>query len=224
MSSQLQSQLFESDEVSMDDANAPSGSNQGLTSRYQYTASSKIFDLEGPLYEHVFGIDKYIVNGVDIHLRLFINMTPFVLMSSEASPSYKLEIVDVAFKACMVNVESGFLINHAKMLKDTTTKYPLTRTEVKMSTCPSGSGTFIWKNVWSNNLPTKAFFGFVQQGAVNGNYTKNPFNFLNIAQEVAMYVISPVFQSQSTGKTPDSVSDVLVYESSLCQILHIGSG
>lgn len=37
-------------------------------------------------------------------------------------------------------------------------------------------------------MPTKAFFAFVKQSAVNGDYTKNPFNFLNLADEIALYV------------------------------------
>ena len=57
-----------------------------------------------------------------------------------------------------------------------------------MNTCPSGSGSFIWQNIWSNNLPTKAFFAFVKQTAVNGDYSKNPFNLLNLADGIALYV------------------------------------
>ncbi|XP_033725352.1 uncharacterized protein F54H12.2-like [Pecten maximus] len=88
----------------------------------------------------------------------------------------------------MVRVDSGVLINHAEILKDVRAKYPLTRTEIKMNTCPSGSGSFIWQNVWSNNLPTKMYFAFVTRTAVKGDYTKNPFKFLNFAQEIGHYV------------------------------------
>ena len=109
-------------------------------------------------------------------------------MSSESSPSYKVQLLDVSFKACMVKVDSGVLINHAEILKEITAKYPLIRTEVKMNTCPTGSGSFIWQNVWSSNLPTKAYFAFISQTAVNGSYTKNIFNFQNLAEEIALYV------------------------------------
>jgi hypothetical protein len=88
----------------------------------------------------------------------------------------------------MIKMDSGVLINHAEILKETTAKYPLIRTEVKMNTCPKGSGSFIWQNVWSNNLPAKAYFAFIAQSAVNGSYTKNIFNFPNLADEIALYV------------------------------------
>ena len=109
-------------------------------------------------------------------------------MSEEDNPNYKLELLDVAFKACMVKVDNGVLVNHAEIIKDVTAKYPLTRTEVKMTTVSSGSGSMIWQNIFSNNLPSKVFFTFVDQAAVNGSYTKNPFNFQNLVEEMALYV------------------------------------
>ena len=186
--SQLQSQLFYLDDSVVDDPDPAAGSNGGLAQRYQFTQESRLFDLEGPLYEDIFRLDKYLVNGVDIHLKLFRNRSSFTLVSKEAAPSYKLELLDVVFKACKIKVDSGVLINHGEILKDTTAKYTLSRTEVKMNTIPSGSGTLVWQNIWSNNLPTKAFFAFVRQSAVNGDYTKNPFSFLNIAEEIGLYV------------------------------------
>ena len=186
--SQMQSQLFFLDDYDADDASAATGSNGGLAGRYQFTKESQVFDMEGPLYEDIFLIDKYLVNGVDIHLKLFRNRATFCIMSSETTPNYKIELLDVVFKACMIRVDSGVLLNHAEILKDTTAKYPLSRTELKMNTCPSGSGSFIWQHVWANNLPTKVFFAFVKQAAVNGSWKHNPFNFLNVAEEIALYI------------------------------------
>lgn len=39
-------------------------------------------------------------------------------MNKEASPSYNLQLLDVFLKTGMINVDSGNLINHAKILKD----------------------------------------------------------------------------------------------------------
>lgn len=148
--SQLQSQLFFLDDNDTEDPDPAAGSNGGLAQQYQYTKESRIFDMEGPLYEDIFGLDKYLVSGVDVHLKLFRNRASFVLMSDETAPSYKLELLDVVFKVCKIKEDSGVLINHAEILKDTTAKYPLSRTEVKMNTISSGSGNFVWQNIWAN--------------------------------------------------------------------------
>ena len=108
--SQLQSQLFYLDD-SDDDPDPAAGSNGGLAQRYQFTKESRIFDLEGPLYEDIFRLDKYLVNGIDIHLKLFRNAS-FVVLSKEAALTYKLELLDVVFKACKIKVDSGVFINH----------------------------------------------------------------------------------------------------------------
>ena len=120
----------------MDNADAYGGNNGSLYLRYAFTQQSHIFDLEGRLYEDIVRIDKYFINGVILHLKLFRNPTAFVLMSKEASLGYKLQILDVSFKACMVKVDSEILINHAETMKDKTANHPLSRKEVKMSTCP----------------------------------------------------------------------------------------
>lgn len=51
-------------------------------------------------------------------LKLFRNTAAFVLMNKEASPSYNLQLLNVFLKTGMINVDSGILINHAKILKD----------------------------------------------------------------------------------------------------------
>jgi hypothetical protein len=73
MSQNPNSQLFYLDDVTMDDGNAYGGSNDGLAQSYSFTQQSRVFDFEGPLYEDVFRLDKYILNHVDINLKLFRN-------------------------------------------------------------------------------------------------------------------------------------------------------
>ena len=65
--SQLQSQLFYLDDDDVDDSDPAAGTNGGLAQRYDFTKESRIFDLEGPLYEDIFRLDKYLLNGVDVH-------------------------------------------------------------------------------------------------------------------------------------------------------------
>lgn len=42
--------------------------------------------------------------------------------------------------------------------------------------------------MWSTNLPSKAYFAFISQAVVNGNYSKNIFYFPNLAKKIALYV------------------------------------
>lgn len=136
ISSQKQSQLFCKDKGKLDDANAYNGSNTGLVLRYGYTQESHVFKLEGNLMEDIFDIDKYLINGVDIYIKLFRSSAPFLVMSAQDSPSYKLELLDVVYKVAKVRVDPGVLLNHSKQIESNPMKYTISRNELKMNTIP----------------------------------------------------------------------------------------
>lgn len=83
--------------------------------------------MEGFLYENVFCLDKYILNGVDLNLKLYWSRVFFIVMIVESFLVYKVELVDVFFKVCMIEVDSGVLINFIEFLKESIVKYLLIR-------------------------------------------------------------------------------------------------
>ena len=175
--SQKQTQLFMKDAGNLSDDKSVSGGNVGLVQRYSYTKNSRIFELEGNLMEDVFELDKYLINGVDVYIKLFRSSAPFVFMSSETTPAYKLKLLDVVYKVAKVRVDPGVLLQHSKQLESTPVKYPLSRSVVKMNTIPNASSEFYWDNIFPQAVPDQLFVGMVKQKAVNGDYTANPFNF-----------------------------------------------
>ncbi|XP_052695988.1 uncharacterized protein F54H12.2-like [Crassostrea angulata] len=189
LDSQKQSELFYKDEGTMNDANAYNGANAGLVLRYGCTQKSKIFELEGNLKEDIFDIDKYLINGVDIYIKLFRSSTPFVIMSAEDSPAYKLELLDVVYKVAKVRVDPGVLLNHSKQIESTPVKYTISRNELKMNTIPKGSTEFYWDNIFPQAVPDRIVVALVDQKAGNGNYSANPFNFEHMGvTDVGIYV------------------------------------
>lgn len=187
--SQKQSELFFKDDGNLGDANAYNGANSGLTVRYGYTQESKAFELEGNLMEDIFDIDKYLINGVDIYIKLFRSSAPFVVMSDESSPAYKLELLDVVYKVAKVRVDPGVLLNHSKQIETTPVKYTIMRNELKMNTIPKGSTEFYWDNIFPQAVPDRIVVALVDQKAVNGDYTANPFNFEHMGlTDVGIYV------------------------------------
>lgn len=175
--SQKQAELFIKETGDLSDAASVSGGNVGLVMRYAYTKKSFIFELEGNLMEDVFEFDKYLINGVDIYIKLFRSSAPFIFLSTETSPSYKLKLLDVVYKVAKVRVDPGVLLQHSKQLETVPVKYPLTRNEVKMNTVSKGSTEFYWDNMFPQAIPDRLIVGMVKQKAVNGDYGVNPFNF-----------------------------------------------
>jgi hypothetical protein len=43
--------------------------NSSFINRYEYTKMSREFEMEGPLMEDVFGMNKYITQGVGLYIK-----------------------------------------------------------------------------------------------------------------------------------------------------------
>ena len=85
--SQLQTQLIYRDSGgSMDHTNPTTTPiNQGLIKRNLLAKNSATIDMVGPIYADVFQMPRYLLNEVDVHVRLFQNKNSFRLMSSVAT-------------------------------------------------------------------------------------------------------------------------------------------
>ena len=73
--------------------------------------------------EDVFVTVKYLIQGVYLYIKLYRSSHPFVLMSGEVNPNYKLQILDAVFKTCKVKVDSGVVVNHVKQIEKEPAKY-----------------------------------------------------------------------------------------------------
>lgn len=54
--------------------------NSGFANRYEFTKESRVFELERNLLEDALQLNKYLVSGVDIYMKLFTSSIPFLLM------------------------------------------------------------------------------------------------------------------------------------------------
>jgi len=94
-------------EDEMDDVDVRAGSNLNLLERAKWLEGSKEFCMEGPLWEGVMEMDKYLLNGGDIQLRLHKNQDKFILLSSENSATYN--VTDVTLQICKAVVNEGLM-------------------------------------------------------------------------------------------------------------------
>ena len=87
-------------------------------------------DMCGPIFSETFNMSRYLLNEVDVCLKLFQSKHDFRLMSSVLE-RYKVIITEVMLKAAMVGIHPDILKSHARALKDKPAIYPFNRTDVK---------------------------------------------------------------------------------------------
>jgi hypothetical protein len=187
---QLEAQLWTTETGNNLNSGDPAGQgNVGLQKRYAVTKESNVFDMEGPLAEDIFDIDKYLLNGVNITLKMYRNKPGFYLISDEQDPDFHFEILDIVIRVCKVAVDSGVLLAHNTALAKNTAKYPYKRRYCKMVTISPGHTTYVWDNMFNSFCPTRLLIGFGTAIATGGNVALNPYAFnIHPVSSITVYV------------------------------------
>jgi hypothetical protein len=117
---QLGSRLWSTDRgTAMDGFNpAVAGENEGLIARSAITNNSAIFDLEGSIREDFLCVKKYLLNVVDINLRLYPSRHEFYPMSTKPASNFKFEILEAIFRVCRITATSAVLFSHNQALQN----------------------------------------------------------------------------------------------------------
>ena len=149
--------------------------NQGFKKRRGFTGKAKKLDLLGHLHCDVFNQERYLINGVEMRLRMVRSRSAFCLLDDGSD--HEVHVLDASLLVRRSKISPGVLLAHAKALAKTTAKYPLTRVEVKSISIHSGIYSETLDNVILGQIPKRIIIGFVDNKAFNGNRALNPFNF-----------------------------------------------
>ncbi|MEW8544394.1 MAG: hypothetical protein AB2693_12745, partial [Candidatus Thiodiazotropha sp.] len=188
LSSQVQTQGWFIDDSDSPGVSDPSGTNNGLFERAKWIVSSKVIDLQGPIFHDLFGMDRYLLNQVDVKLKVYRSPPSFALLAKDASTNFKVVIEDIYVLARKIKVNPAVIYGHSKMLEKQNALYPYTKTECRSQSVATGSTSFHWDNMFQGRKPEKVIIGFVKSKALNGDYMTNPFNFENCGiQHIALY-------------------------------------
>ncbi|CAC5387024.1 unnamed protein product [Mytilus coruscus] len=162
--------------------------NTGLYERKKLIGNSKSLDMEGMLFHDLFEMDRYLLNMVDVKLKLFRSKPSFCLVSREDDADYDVVIEDIVVKVCKIKVNPAIIFAHSEALKSTNAKYPYTKTVMKHITLMIGSTNAVLENIFQDVKPKRIIMGLTSTNAVNGDYQLNPWNFQHFdLQQITLY-------------------------------------
>ena len=163
--------------------------NFGLQKRASFTDEGATVDLIGRIHTDVFFQDLFMLNEVNVKIRLVRNKDSFCLMSGEANTSYKVKIISAVLLVRKVQLSPSVFLAHAKALESGFAKYHIIRVVCKTYTIPAGNLDENHEKSFTGQLPTRLVIGCVDNDAFNGSYTKNLYNFKNFAlSEISIHL------------------------------------
>ena len=130
----------------------------------------------GRLHCDIFHQERYLLNGVDVKIRLIPSKSPFNLMAA-AGAGFKSVITHASMFVRKVRLNPAVSLGHAKALERTTAKYPLKRVVVKTFSVPTGNVGVVQDNLFLSQTPNRLIIGLVDSAAFNRQSASNPFNF-----------------------------------------------
>ncbi len=151
--------------------------NLGFAERYALFSESKIVDMESPLLLGICQQPKFLLNGVDIQLKMYPARPEFCLMSPTADANYRPEIVQATLRVCKVLPTPEILLAHAETLREHPAEYLYKRSELRTFQISAGMFSFNLEDVFQSQIPNKIVVGFVKSSSYGGSYQSNPLNF-----------------------------------------------
>lgn len=174
--SQLSLALYDKDKAG--EMNNIANANTGLVNRRAFTSSSQVVPLIFKLHSDMFFQHRYLINGVDIKIKMVKNENDLVLMAANDA-TFKLKIVNASFFLRKIKINPGLQLKHIekmdKQLKPAI--YPIRRVSMKSYNIANGSLSSNEENLFSGVLPKRIVIGLVNAANFEGAYNKNPFNF-----------------------------------------------
>ena len=174
--SRLTTSMWYKDKAGYHDAAANMASNPGLNTRRSIMSDSKSVEMIGRLHIDFCHQPRYLINGIDVKLRLVRSKNEFALMAS-GDDMFKIQITEACLYVRKCQLSPSVLLHHAKALETTNVKYPIQRVETKVFSIPSGNLSATQENLFLGQLPRRIIIGMVDTDAYNGSYVKSPFNF-----------------------------------------------
>ena len=146
------------DAVEIDDGPA---ANAGFVARRANILRSRIVDMMGRLHVDLFLQDKFMINGVDVKMRLVSSKPAFALMAGGVNPDYKITIVN------------------ATLFAKKATLNPMRSVDCKVYSIPAGARSHTHENLLLGILPKRLVLCCIDNDAYNGAFDKNPFHAKN---------------------------------------------
>lgn len=163
--------------------------NYGLLSRFASFGKSQIVDMEGPLMTDICQQDRFIMNGVELNIKLWPAKDAFTLLTASENPTYKVEFKEVYLRVCKVMPVPSVTFGLAETLKEKSAIYPFIRTEMRAFQLQAGQYNFHLEDMYQQNVPSEVIVCMVKATGFHGSYGENPFAFkpFNIG-ELGLYV------------------------------------
>lgn len=150
----------------------------GWQSRLKMCEASKEFELIARPHGEIFSQNRFLPPGVDIRITFHRSSDAFALeCHGTAKDDIKLNILEAKLYVEKVNLMPYVQLALLKNWRDHPCVYPGKRVSMKSYSLPTGTFQHTNESLLNGLVPDRIIMGLVATENVQGDYTKNPYNF-----------------------------------------------
>lgn len=181
--------------------------NIGAEERRKFVLNGQTVDLLGHLHSDVFNQDKFLLNGIEVRVRLFRSKNDFCLI--DYSGPHKIHISSASLRVRKARINPSVSLAIEKALIRGTAKYELTRVDVKSFTLNTSTMGQTLDNVFIGQIPNRVIIGFVTNKSFMGDRKENPFIFKHFDLNYLSLSVDgvPIVGKALTPQYPDNYVD-----------------
>jgi len=168
---QLQGAMFYKDTAGKMEMNGING-NVGYAIRGAMLKNKT--ELVGRIHADIFHQPKYMLNRVDMHIKLVRAQPAFYMLGAG---DYKVKISSACFVTRKTQILPSLRIAHERALTRSPAQYNIKRVLTNVFSLAQGSMNFVKDNLFSGQMPSRLTLAMVDSRSFNGDAQKNAFNF-----------------------------------------------
>src|SRR3977135_1243719 len=162
-----------------DDHNAmDTVANSGYLKRKTWTNDGAVKEFKGKLNLSIFNQRRFLVPGADLYIKFERTKDVFCIYNNVVALRPKVVIQSMELQLMSVKVHPVVMHQHAQALSSgAPALYPIQRIEMESMICRRDSFGECKDFLFHGKIPKYIIMPMVSNTAMNGDYTKNPFNF-----------------------------------------------
>lgn len=153
--------------------------NEGIKFRAKETASSKVWELMGPLFFDLSRQNRFLLPQTDVRIKLLPAKAEFALQVFDPSckDTFSYKITKCVLHVRRMRVNNAVLSGHNVGLEKNNAKYLVNHFDITSFAVTKGSLNIIKDRLFPSQSPKMLVIGMLEHEAFNGNLKKSPFNF-----------------------------------------------
>jgi hypothetical protein len=152
-----------------------------VNTKYMITKShAAIIHMRGLLMLNIASLDSYMLDGVNIQIRLGLAPSSQVILGDDATATnhrYNISLCKLWVERIVPTASAMLSLNRAMMSDNTPVEYIYDHTISKTVVFPSGQASITIDNPFNNVIPNKIYVVMIDQRALSGDFTYNPTHY-----------------------------------------------